>query len=175
MSKRYIENRQSGAVAIEFAVLFLSFFFILYGILAYSVPLLLELSFRQVSTEASRAVLRVDPAAPGYDTVLSREVTKEINNSWLPPSWRNGGCPAPATGHNWVPLPAHEGNPSYGHIAETEDNRLLHVCLQRVYNAGGSEQQRAIIPIIEFAGIRIPGLPQDEGNTILRGATITRL
>ncbi|MFP2769695.1 TadE/TadG family type IV pilus assembly protein [Oceanisphaera sp. KMM 10153] len=168
-------KKQSGAVAIEFAALFILFFTLLYAILAHSIPLLLEISFRQVSSEASRAVLRVDPAAPNYNTVLSREVTQEINNGWLPPSWRNGNCPAPATGHNWVPLPSDNGSPSYGHIADTEESRLLHVCLQRFYNAGGNEQQRAIIPIIEFAGIRIPSLPQDEGNTVIRGETITRL
>lgn len=176
MKRHHYKERQTGSVAIEFAVLFTLFFTLVYGILAYSLPLLLEISFRQLSSEAARAILKVDPAAKNYSELLSREVTLSINNSWLPAAWRTGGCQAPDSGHNWQPLPAFEGNPVFGHVADTEQGRLLHVCLQRYYNANGETSRRAIIPVIDLAGFRIPSLPvNDNGDTILRGAMITRL
>ena len=170
------QARQKGAVAIEFAALFVLFFSLLFGIVAYSLPILLEISFRHISTQAGREVLRVDPAAANYPALLSRQVTNAINNSWLPAGWRTGGCPAPDSGHTWQPLPSHEGNPVFGHYAEDDDERLLHVCLQRVYNPQGPESNRAIIPHIELAGISIPTLPKNEqGDVVLKGENITRL
>lgn len=169
-------KKQQGAVAIEFAALFVLFFSLLFGTVAYSLPVLLEISFRHISTEASRQILRVDPAAGNYAAVLSREVTNVINNSWLPEDWRTGGCAAPDSGHAWQPLPSHEGNPVFGHLAENNNERLLHVCLQRFYNSQGKSEELAIIPPIQLLGITIPALPENEqGNIILRGESITRL
>ncbi|MCT7655140.1 pilus assembly protein [Oceanimonas sp. NS1] len=96
-------------MAIEFAVLFTLFFTLVYGILAYSLPLLLEISFRQLSSEAARAILKVDPAAKNYSELLSREVTLSINNSWLPAAWRTGDAKRPIpgiTGSHYRPLKA---------------------------------------------------------------------
>ncbi|GAA3540782.1 TadE/TadG family type IV pilus assembly protein [Zobellella aerophila] len=184
MPKYTSKHQQCGAVAIEFAALFLAFFMVLYGIVAYSIPLLLELSFRQLSADAGRVIYRVDPARPqaDYVAVVAREVNEAVGNSWLPESWRHGNCPTPATAseYNWQPLP-NENGASYGHLALDESTPqnpryILHTCIQRGYNQNGDIQERAIIPIISLAGARIPSLPQNEqGKTIIRGETITRL
>ncbi|KAB0546855.1 pilus assembly protein [Pseudomonas argentinensis] len=174
---------QQGAVAIEFAMLFAVFFVVVYAIIAYSLPMLLMLTFKQVSADAARATLQVDPGNAAYSQLLSREITAVVQRSWLPEGWRSGDCPAPeqdAAGLNWSPLPGHAGQPSYGNIAL--DNRdplapryVLHVCLQRRYNPDGASEQRAIVPTLRLLGISIPGLPEENGEVVIRGATTVTL
>ncbi|OLU31668.1 TadE family protein [Pseudomonas sp. PA27(2017)] len=181
--KRPGKSSQLGAVAIEFAMLFAVFFVVVYGIIAYSIPMLLLLTFKQVSADAARATLQVDPGNAAYTQLISREVTAVVQRSWLPESWRGGNCPAPeqdAAGLNWSPLPSHDGQPSYGNIAL--DNRdpaapryVLHVCLQRGYNHDGPSDQRAIVPTLRLLGITIPSLPEDNGEVVIRGATTVTL
>ena len=176
------DNKQRGAVAIEFAMLFGVFFVVVYAIIAYSIPLLLMLTFKQVSADAARHALRVDPAVSNYTQVLSQEVSKVVNDSWLPDNWVGGGCPAPqagAAGYVWQPLTA-VGGKSYGNFAL--DNRdplaprvVLHVCLQRLYNQEGSSEQRAILPTLRLFGISVPSLPEQDGNIVLRGETTVTL
>ena len=50
--KKATRKTQQGAVAIEFAMLFAVFFVVVYGIIAYSIPMLLLLTFKQVSADA---------------------------------------------------------------------------------------------------------------------------
>ncbi|MFB4369383.1 TadE/TadG family type IV pilus assembly protein [Pseudomonas sp. sia0905] len=178
-----MRKTQRGAVAIEFAMLFAVFFVVVYGIIAYSIPMLLLLTFKQVSADAARATLQVDPGHSAYTQLLSREITSVVERSWLPESWRGGNCPQPeqdAAGLNWNPLPGHDGQPSYGNIAL--DNRnpaapryVLHVCLQRGYNHDGPSEQRAIVPTLRLLGISIPSLPEDNGEVVIRGATTVTL
>nr|WP_312973183.1 TadE/TadG family type IV pilus assembly protein [Pseudomonas sp.] len=181
--KKATRKTQQGAVAIEFAMLFAVFFVVVYGIIAYSIPMLLLLTFKQVSADAARATLRVDPGNAAYSQLLSREITAVVQRSWLPESWRSGDCPAPeqdAAGLDWSPLPGHDGQPSYGNIAL--DNRnpsapryVLHVCLQRGYNHAGPSDQRAILPTLRLLGISIPSLPEENGEVVIRGATTVTL
>ncbi|SHL44188.1 TadE family protein [Phytopseudomonas punonensis] len=181
--KRLGKNNQQGAVAIEFAMLFAVFFVVVYGIIAYSIPMLLMLTFKQVSADAARATLQVDPGNAAYTQLLSREITAAVDRSWLPASWRSGGCPPPeqdAAGLNWSPLPGHNGQPSYGNIAlDSRDpaapRYVLHVCLQRRYNHDGSSEQRAILPTLRLLGITIPSLPEENGEVVIRGATTVTL
>lgn len=173
MNKTMNAKQQRGAVAIEFAVLFLVFFMTLYAIIAYSVPVLLKFSFQHVSAEAGRAIYKVSPGQPieTYKAVLGREVNTIVEESWLPPSWRQG-CPPPEnTTYTWKALSQNDSDPSYGHFALDESNLadprfILHTCLRRDYN-----KDDAIIPVIRFSGIEIPSLPTGE----IKGETITRL
>lgn len=181
--RRFGKNNQQGAVAIEFAMLFAVFFVVVYGIIAYSIPMLLLLTFKQVSADAARATLQVDPGDAAYTQLLSQEINAVVARSWLPESWRDGDCPPPeqdAAGLNWSPLPGHDGQPSYGNIAL--DNRdpaapryVLHVCLQRGYNQNGPSGQRAILPTLRLLGISIPSLPEENGEVVIRGATTVTL
>ncbi|WP_244158087.1 TadE family protein [Phytopseudomonas flavescens] len=170
-------------MAIEFAMLFGVFFVVVYGIIAYSIPLLLLLTFKQVSADAARATLQVDPGNPAYTQLLSREITRVVERSWLPDSWLGGDCPPPeqdAAGFSWTSLPGQNGHHSYGHVAvDTRDPNtpryVLHVCLQRFYNSEGAKDKRAIVPTLRLLGISIPSLPVEGGNVVIRGATTVTL
>ncbi|MCQ4325828.1 pilus assembly protein [Pseudomonas stutzeri] len=173
-------QHQLGAVAIEFAALFVSFFVTFYAILAYSLPLLLTLSFKEISADAARAAIKVNPAqAPAdYVAAIDREVSRVVEASWLPAQWRNGDCPPPGPG-SWQRLPATSGT-AYGHLrlddSRPEDGRLLlHVCLQRKYNRDGPASEAMIIPPLRLLSFSIPDLPEHDGETVLRGRTVIRL
>ena len=171
-------RQQRGAVAIEFAVLFMVFFTVLYAIIAYSVPLLLTLTFNQLSADAARAAVRVDPAigAARYAQAVSNVIKSEVENSWLPENWRGGGCDNPPanTGLTWDKLET-----PYGFLATetlgSVERVQLHVCLQRKYNKGGDSTDGAIIPVLSLPGLDIPSLPKEGNDTILRGRSTIRL
>ena len=61
---------QKGAVAIEFALVFVIFFAVFYGLVSYSLPFVLMQTFNQVTAEAIRRAVAVDPAVPNYASVL---------------------------------------------------------------------------------------------------------
>lgn len=172
-------KKQRGAVAIEFAVLFMVFFVIAYAIIAYSVPFLLTLSFKQISADAARAAVQVSPLTETREDYLrriSQHVYDVVDTSWLPKDWVQGNCPAPQAEDNWVTLSEIDGT-SFGHYLEvrpapsSEPRYYLNICLQREYN-----KENAIIPILTVFGVDIPSLPKDEdGNTTLRGRSTIRL
>lgn len=174
-------NNQRGAISIEFAAVFVVFFVMLYAVIAYSLPLLLSLSLKQLSADAARAAVRVDPAQSEADYALrvGEQVGAVVAQTWLPDDWYQGGCPAPAGALGWTALPASENGQSYGYLAQdtstSPPGHLLYVCLQRGYNQSGGAEQRAIIPIINLLGMRIPALPESAGQTVLRGQTMLRL
>lgn len=166
-------KKQRGAVAIEFAVLFMVFFALLYAIIAYSIPFLLTLSFKQISADAARDAVRVSPAVEDYLGRISRQVYETVDGSWLS-DWTQDGCPAPTS--DWEKLPSHDGK-SYGHYRQdqsvpfTPPRYHLNICLQREY-----DKDSAIIPILTVFSFNIPSLPKDEdGKTILRGRSTIRL
>ena len=181
-------KKQQGTVAIEFAALFSIFFVILYAVIAYSIPLLLSLTFKQVSSDASRATIKVDQAVPEdqYIATVAQEVSRVVESSWLPKSWVSGNCPVPQDtedpGLVWVRLPSGSGSASYGFFAKellndkTKDYRyIIQVCLQRKYGSTGTENERAIIPTINILGIKIPSLPEVDGEIVIRKQTTIRL
>lgn len=170
-------KHQQGSVAIELAALFAVFFVTVYAIIAYSIPMLLTLSLRQISADAARAAIKVDPAAANYTLAVSEEVTETISASWLPDKWRDGDCPPPDN-NGWTALP---GSPSYGYFRidnglPGDPRYLLHVCLQRKYNRSGADNETAIIPPLDLLIFSVPSLPTGEdGNTVLRGQSLIRL
>ena len=188
ISARLGSKKQQGTVAIEFAALFSIFFVILYAVIAYSIPLLLSLTFKQVSSDASRATIKVDQAVPEdqYIATVAQEVSRVVESSWLPKSWVSGNCPVPQDtedpGLVWVRLPSGSGSASYGFFAKellndkTKDYRyIIQVCLQRKYGSTGTENERAIIPTINILGIKIPSLPEVDGEIVIRKQTTIRL
>jgi len=62
-----LPHSQKGAAAIEFALVFVIFFSVLYGVLSYSFPLLLMQSFNQSTAEAVRRSMAVDPTLATAD------------------------------------------------------------------------------------------------------------
>lgn len=81
-----LEKKQKGAAAIEFALVFVFFFAVLYGLVSYSLPFLLVQSFHSATAEAVRRCLAVDPTASGYSanlTTLARSVVSQ-QLAWMP-------------------------------------------------------------------------------------------
>ncbi|MDU9394239.1 TadE/TadG family type IV pilus assembly protein [Pseudomonas japonica] len=86
--KASLARRQKGAVAIEFAVVFVMFFAVFYGLLSYGLPMLMMQSFNQASSEAVRRCVALDPnsATLGTDVNNLARQTLEQQLAWLPGS-----------------------------------------------------------------------------------------
>jgi len=172
-----------GAVAIEFAALFILFFTLLYGIMAFSLPMLLTLTFKNLSADAARSAVKVDPSVgpEAYKALISQQITNRITSSWLPDDWYDGNCAAPSGDLTWQALPAYGDQAVFGYWAEeaitdSHSRYLLQVCIQRKYNRTGSAGETAIIPIVEIGGISIPPLPEKgDGQRLLQGRTTIHL
>ena len=90
--KTRLPKKQKGAAAIEFALVFVIFFAVLYGVLSYSLPLLLVQSFNNATAEAVRRSMAVDPAAANYGAVVETEtLAKSVLSeklTWVPAAVR---------------------------------------------------------------------------------------
>lgn len=85
-------GKQRGAVAIEFAAVFVLFFAVLYGLLGYCVPLLMLQAFNDAAAAGARIAVSVNPATNNYNAALTSAVNSAVNQrlSWMPAAWRNG-------------------------------------------------------------------------------------
>lgn len=85
--KYALRNSQTGAVAIEFALVFIIFFAVFYGLVSYSLPLVMMQSFNQATAEAVRRSVAVDPNTPNYPTVVINTANATLTQqlSWIPP------------------------------------------------------------------------------------------
>lgn len=83
-----LPKKQKGAAAIEFALVFVIFFAVLYGVLSYSLPLLLMQSFNNATAEAVRRSVAVDPtlAAAAYKTAVESVAQGVLDDKlrWVP-------------------------------------------------------------------------------------------
>ncbi|MFP3516083.1 TadE/TadG family type IV pilus assembly protein [Pseudomonas sp. SIMBA_077] len=84
-----LPHQQKGAVAIEFALVFVVFFAVLYGVISYSLPLLLVQSFNHSTAEAVRRSVAVDPTSlsdAAYKKAVEDVATGVLNEklSWVP-------------------------------------------------------------------------------------------
>jgi Flp pilus assembly protein TadG len=90
--KMGLPRKQKGAAAIEFALVFGIFFAVFYGLISYSLPLLLMQSFNQATAEAVRQSMSVDPVTAGtaYATQLTKSAKDTVVNqlSWIPASFQ---------------------------------------------------------------------------------------
>lgn len=153
------DSRQQGAIAIEFAVLSVLFFTVLYAIAAYSLSFFFTLSLNYLSTEAARSAIRVDPTLPSgdYQLAVSRRVTATITGFWSS-DWIDGGCDAPEeAGLHWTPLPSSGDAPSFGYLGSDDmTGPLLHVCIRM----GRS-------PLPHLPGMRDRFIPKGKATTRL--------
>lgn len=84
-----LPRKQKGAVAIEFAAVFVIFFAVFYGLVSYSLPLLMMQSFNQATAEAVRRAVAVDPDTANYATTV-QDLAKTVVQSqtgWIPPAF----------------------------------------------------------------------------------------
>ena len=85
--KTRLPKKQKGAAAIEFALVFVIFFAVLYGVVSYSLPLLLVQSFNNATAEAVRRGMAVNPEPEkGYEAALIKEVERVLMSklAWVP-------------------------------------------------------------------------------------------
>ncbi|MBA1429467.1 pilus assembly protein [Pseudomonas fluorescens] len=88
--KTSLPRKQKGTAAIEFAAVFVIFFAVFYGMVSYSLPLLLLQSFNQATAEAVRLSVGLDPAMQGYSTAVQTTAKNAISErlSWLPDAYK---------------------------------------------------------------------------------------
>jgi len=63
--KASLPHTQKGVAAIEFALVFVIFFAVFYGAVAYSLPLLMKQTFNEAAAEGVRQAVAVDPTTSG--------------------------------------------------------------------------------------------------------------
>ncbi|MGE7957434.1 TadE/TadG family type IV pilus assembly protein [Pseudomonas sp. NPDC089530] len=87
--KAGLPRTQKGAAAIEFAAVFVIFFAVFYGLVSYTLPLLMMQSFNQATAEAVRRSVALDPATPGYATALTTLARNTLRQqlTWIPPAF----------------------------------------------------------------------------------------
>ena len=80
---------QKGAVAIEFALVFVIFFAVFYGLVSYSLPFVMMQSFNEATAEAIRRSVAVDPTTPNYSTVVVNTANAALTQrlQWVPPAF----------------------------------------------------------------------------------------
>ncbi|MBD8808804.1 MULTISPECIES: TadE/TadG family type IV pilus assembly protein [Pseudomonas] len=81
-------HRQRGAAAIEFAAVFVAFFAVFYGVVSYSLPLLMVQSFNAAASEAVRRSVALSPTAVNYNQLIVSQAETVVMNqlSWMPAS-----------------------------------------------------------------------------------------
>jgi hypothetical protein len=79
-------SRQKGAAALEFVAVFMIFFSVFYGLVSYTLPMLMLQSFNQASSEAVRRCVALDPSSASYAVdmqVLAHQVIRD-QLAWMP-------------------------------------------------------------------------------------------
>ena len=164
MRSPVFRRNQHGAIAIEFAVLFSVFFAVLYAIIAYSIPLLLLLTFKQVAADAARATIAVDPAAENatYKGNLESQVLTVIGRSWI----ANTKWYAPCSS-NTDDAAAGDGDGDGDNYSKLTKDRTLTVCIRYVSD---NYNDNPIVPTLTLPIVgQIPRLPElIEGRSTIR-------
>lgn len=89
MNGRRMGGRQRGAVAIEFAAVFVLFFAVLYGVIGYCVPLLMLQAFNDAAAAGARVAVALNPEADGYQGNVRQAVDRAVRErlAWMPAQW----------------------------------------------------------------------------------------
>lgn len=79
-------RKQKGAAAIEFALVFVIFFAVFYGLVTYSLPLLMLQSFNNAAAEAVRQGVAISPSVAGYSGVVVAQANAAVvkQTQWIP-------------------------------------------------------------------------------------------
>ena len=135
--KQGLPKKQKGAAAIEFALVFGIFFAVLYGLISYTLPLLMMQSFNQAAAEAVRQAMAVDPIAAGNN--YGAKVTERAKNTVV-------------TQLNWIPT-SFQFSPSY--ISATYVGTTLKVVI-----AYPTSNLYSVFPALVIPGVgTVPNLP----------------
>ena len=136
--KAILPKKQKGAAAIEFALVFVIFFAVLYGVVSYSLPLLLVQSFNNATAEAARRGMAValEPAT-GYEAALKKEVedTLKTKLAWVPAAVRSDML-----------------------VSSTYNPQTKELIAKVTLPAAALA---AIMPVLKLGAITVPSLPTD--------------
>jgi Flp pilus assembly protein TadG len=85
-SRNFSPAGQNGAAAIEFALAFVIFFGIFYGLVTYSLPLLMMQSFNNATAEAVRQSVAISPSVNNYNSVVTTQASSVLTSqlAWIP-------------------------------------------------------------------------------------------
>ena len=134
--KTSLPHQQKGTAAIEFVAVFVIFFAVFYGMVSYSLPLLLLQSFNQATAEAVRLSVGLDPAMQGYSSAVQTTARSAISDRL-----------------KWIPSAYHFDAAT--HVSTTFVNGLLSVQIDYP-----SANLQAVMPFIVLPGIgSVPQLP----------------
>ena len=88
--KTSLPKQQKGTAAIEFVAVFVIFFAVFYGMVSYSLPLLLMQSFNQATAEAVRLSVGLDPTMQNYAAAVQSTAKTAIANrlTWIPTAYK---------------------------------------------------------------------------------------
>ena len=133
-----LPRKQKGAVAIEFALVFLIFFTVFYGMVSYCLPLLMVQSFHEATAEALRRSVAVDPVAAGSG------YTNQVQTT---------AVQAAATRLTWIPS-------SFNFNAANNITALYSGGILKVTITYPTSQLRNVLPFLVLPGIgTVPSLP----------------
>lgn len=88
VQRKTCAHTQRGAAAIEFAAVFIIFFAVFYGLVSYSLPLLMMQSFNAATSEAVRRSVALSPGIANYDSLIQSQAKGVLLSqlAWLPSS-----------------------------------------------------------------------------------------
>ena len=81
--RRSSNRAQRGAYAVEFALVFLLFFSVLYGIIGYGMLLTFRMGLQSAAEDGARAALRYKPT-PQERADVASDVAKQLTLRWMP-------------------------------------------------------------------------------------------
>lgn len=162
-------------MAIEFAAIFMLFFSLVYGTIAFGIPAVARMGFQHYSVEATRAAVKVDPAVKEdlYLLRVGNEIDTFIADSWLPEDWRNGCTDiggSEDTPSEWSILPGTVygyWRPEPDALPNARPRYQINVCIQA---------SEPIVPQLVIGELRFPPYTDETtGRSWVRGYTITTL
>lgn len=90
--KKKVTNKQPerGVATIEFALVFSLLFFVFWGIVSYTFPLLVLQTMNRAVSEATRVAAEESPLQTEFVTIATAAASAELTQqlAWLPTGWR---------------------------------------------------------------------------------------
>ena len=144
-----LPNKQRGLVSLEFAFMFVIIFMLFYGLIGYTIPLLLGATYQQLAADGLREAVRssgiysLDTNDNEVFVGYQKSVQEVVEESWLPEKWAIY-CE------------------NYGeHYLKVNDN-LWSVCIS-------NPEVKKILPVFRIFSWEVPKLPDEiKGEAKLR-------
>ncbi|CAN0010813.1 unnamed protein product [Ectocarpus sp. 12 AP-2014] len=134
---------QKGSISIEFALSFVILLALFYGIVGYTMPLLLSASYQQLASDTLREGLVWKHSRQASDAETQAYVTTQVDEAWMPSAWAQP-C---------------EGRAQF--LTIDSASGVWQVCLRH-------PAPNSILPPIKVMNFEFPKLPdQIVGNAIL--------